>query len=87
MTNQDKHYNQKQIINNEAFDEYLKTFRKHGIEYQTVPPNMHCHNTAEKAISTFKHHFKAILAGVDSLIPQAESTLKMLRPTKLHQKY
>ena len=48
---------------------------------------MHCCNTEEKAISTFKDHFKAILQGVDKTfpvhlwdhhLPQSESTLNML---------
>ena len=46
----------------------------------------------KKAIGTFKDHFQAILAGVDNtflmhlwdrLLPQAETTLNMLRPINL----
>ena len=53
---------------------------------------MHRRNAAEKAISTFKNHFKVILAGVnqtfplhlwDHLLLQAESTLNMMRPTNI----
>ena len=43
--------------------------RRQGIEYQKVPPHMHQQNAAEKAISTFKDHFKAILSGVDKTFP------------------
>ena len=77
----------KHILDNEASEEFLQTLRKQGIKYQTVPPHMHQQNAAEKAISTFKDHFTSILVGVDKnfpmhmwdrLLPQAESTLKML---------
>jgi hypothetical protein len=53
---------------------------------------MHRANLAEKAIQTFKNHFKAILAGTDDsfplhlwdkLLPQAEMTLNMLRPSNV----
>ena len=56
---------------------------------------MHQQNPAEKAISTFKDQFKAILAGVDKsfpmhlwdrLLPQAESILNMLRRTNIAPK-
>ena len=53
---------------------------------------MHRRNAPEKAIGTFKNHFKAILAGVnrtfpmhlqDWLLPQAESTLNMIHQTNI----
>ena len=53
---------------------------------------MHWQNAAEKAISTFKDYFKAILARVDKtflmhpwdrLLPQAEHTLNMLQLTNI----
>ncbi len=55
---------------------------------QLVPANDHRWNLAEKAIQTFKSHFKAILAGVDDtlpmqlwdkLLPQTITTLNLLR--------
>ena len=47
-------------------------------EYQQFPPNMHHRNTAEKAISTFKDHFKAILTWVNTtfLNPKYLTTYK-----------
>eukprot|EP00957_Ditylum_brightwellii_P175390 13351442-Ditylum_brightwellii.AAC.1 len=57
--------------------------------YQLVPPNMHRTNAVERAIRTFKKHYKAILASVDPkfpmhlwcrLLPQACMTLNMLSP-------
>ena len=53
---------------------------------------MICSNAGEKGISTFKDHFKAILAGVEKTFPmhlwdclllQTESTLNMLCPMKI----
>ena len=85
----------KHILDNEASDEFLTTKWWHGIEYQKVPPNMHWRNAAEKVISTFKDHFKAILTGVDKvfpmhlwdrLLPQAEHTSNMLPPTNIAPK-
>jgi hypothetical protein len=60
--------------------------------YQLVPPNDHRRNIAEKAIQTFKAHFIAIICGADKsfplhlwcqLLPQAEYTLNMLRPSRM----
>jgi hypothetical protein len=63
------------------------------MKYQLVPP--HCHRTsaAERAIRTFKEHFKSGLATVDPefpihlwdrILPQAEITLNLLRASRLH---
>jgi hypothetical protein len=54
---------------------------------------MHCRNRAERAIYTFKDHFLAILAGVDSafppylwnlLLPQAKLSLNLLQQATLN---
>jgi hypothetical protein len=77
-----------QILDNEASAAYKEavTF-KWNAKFQLVPPDMHCQNQAERAICTFKDHFLAILAGVNSafppflwdlLLPQAELTLNLL---------
>jgi hypothetical protein len=58
--------------------------------YQLVPPHNHRRNRAKTAIQTFKDHFAAILCGTDKefplrlwdlLLPQAENTLNMFRPS------
>jgi hypothetical protein len=63
-----------------------------GIDFQLTPA-MHRRNMAERAIQTFKNHFIAILAGTDptfplhlwdKLIPQAETTLNLLRQSRQH---
>ncbi len=62
-------------------------------KFQLVPPDMHCQNQAERAICTFKDHFLAILAGINSTLPpylwdlllqQAELTLNLLRQATLN---
>jgi hypothetical protein len=54
---------------------------------------MHCRNGAEHAIRTFKDHFLAILASVDSafppylwdlLLPQTKHTLNLIRQAMLN---
>jgi hypothetical protein len=68
------------------------TFKWHA-KFQLVLPDMHCCNQAEQAICTFKDHFLAILAGIDSvfppylwdlLLPQAELTLNLLKQAMLN---
>jgi hypothetical protein len=83
-----------QILDNEASAAYKEAITfKWNATFQLVPPNMHCCNWAEHAIRTFKDHFLAILAGVDSafpphlwdlLLPQAKPTLNLLRQATLN---
>jgi hypothetical protein len=80
------------ILDNEA-SEAFKTEIQKNCNLQLVPPDTHRKNLAERAIQTFKSHFIAILAGVDSsfpmslwdrLVPQAVMTLNLLRqPNKM----
>ena len=60
-----------------------------------MPPHIHRRNSAERAIQTFKNHFIASLASTDPnfplsnwcrLLPQAELTLNLLRPSRLNPK-
>ena len=75
------------ILDNEASAEFKKEIQKNCM-IQLVPPDNHRRNLAERAIQTFKNHFKSILAGVDDsfpmrlwdrLLPQAVLTLNLLR--------
>jgi hypothetical protein len=88
------------LLNNEASAE-LKSEIKKNCKIQLVSPNNHRQNIAERAIQTFKNHFKAILAGVDdsfpmqlwdNLLPQTVLTLNLLQqsnvaPTVLAYQY
>jgi hypothetical protein len=83
-----------QILDNEASAAYKEAITfKWNAKFQHVPPDMHCHNRAERAIRTFKNHFLLILAGVDAAFPpylwdlllwQAEFTLNLLRQATLN---
>ncbi len=53
------------ILDNEASAELKETIKK-NCTIQLVPPDNHRRNLAERAIQTFKNHFKAIIAGVDN---------------------
>jgi hypothetical protein len=83
-----------QIHNNKASAEYKEAITfKWNAKFQLVPPDKHCQNQAECAICTFKDHFLAILAGIDStfppylsdlLLPQAKLTLNLLHQVMLN---
>jgi hypothetical protein len=75
------------IIDNKASAEFKKDIQK-NCTTQLVPPDNHRRNLAERAIQTFKNHFKSILVGVDDsfpirlwdrLLPQTILTLNLLR--------
>jgi hypothetical protein len=78
-----------QILDNKASAAYKEAIIvKWNTKFQLVLPDMHCHNWAERDICTFKDHFLAILASINSafhpyfwnlLLPQAELTLNRLR--------
>jgi hypothetical protein len=84
----------RQILNNKASAEYKEAITfKWNAKFQLVPPDMHHQNWAERAIGSFKDHFLAILASVDSafspylwdpLLPQAELTLNHLHQATLN---
>jgi hypothetical protein len=56
------------LMDNEASAKLKAEIRK-NCTIQLVPPDNHRRNLAERAIQTFKCHFKAILAGVDDSFP------------------
>ena len=79
------------ILDNEISKELTDAFDKDNTKYQLVPPHSHRRNLAERAIQTWKNHFKAGLATTDPkfpltawdlLIPQANITLNLLRSAR-----
>ena len=83
------------VMDNEISDEFISALTKHNVTYQLVPPHTHRRNLAERAIQTYKNHFKAGLASVDPnfplsewdrLINQANITLNMLRASRSNPK-
>ena len=82
-------------LDNEASTSLKEFLTAEHVEYQLVPPHIHRRNSAERAIQTFKNHFIAGLASTDPnfplsnwrrLLPQAELTLNLLRPSRLNPK-
>ena len=62
-------------------------------KFQLVPPHIHCKNSAEWAIRTFKEHFISRLASNHKelplhiwcqLLPHASLTLSLLRQSRMH---
>jgi hypothetical protein len=81
------------ILDNECSQALTDFMDKEDIDYQKTPPGMHRVNAAERAIGTFKNHFKAGLCTTnksfpmhlwDRLLPQAELTLNMMRGARLN---
>jgi hypothetical protein len=79
------------VLDNEKSSEIIEAFNKYNVKYQLAPPYSHRTNLAERAIQTFKSHFKAGLASCDPnfplsewdrLLPQAVLTLNMLRASR-----
>ena len=79
------------VLDNEKSTEIINAFKENNVLYQLVPPHSHRTNMAERAIQTFKDHFKAGLATCDPnfplsewdrLLPQAVIALNLLRPAR-----
>jgi hypothetical protein len=82
-----------QTIDNEASAALKHFFTANEVECQLVLPHCHLRNAAERAIQTFKEHFVAGLSSVypsfplhlwDRLLPQAGTTLNLLRTSRIH---
>eukprot|EP00956_Cyclotella_meneghiniana_P037733 scaffold143603_cov33-Cyclotella_meneghiniana.AAC.1 len=76
------------VLDNEAPEKFKQAIRENNCRVELTPADMHRRNAAERAIQTFKSHFKSVLAGVsddfpirewDELLPQAVLTLNLLR--------
>ena len=75
------------VLDNEC-SQALKELIRDTCKLELVPPGCHRRNVAEVSIKAFKQHFLSILAGLpddfrwslwDRLLPQAETTLNLLR--------
>ena len=83
------------IMDNEQSKELQTALSNAEVNFQLVPPHNHRTNFAERAIQTWKHHFKAGLASVDPnfplsewdrLIDQCNITLNLLRSSRSNPK-
>ena len=83
------------ILDNEC-PNVLKIFmREVNEKFQLVPPHIHCINSEERAIRTFKEHFIARLASARKylllhiwcrLIPHSSLKLNLLRKSRMNPK-
>ena len=80
-------------MDNEASDTLKQAMTKYNETFQLVPPHTHRANAAERAIQTFKNHFKAGLASLDPdfpvtewdrLLDQAFLTLNLLQSARVN---
>ena len=60
------------VVDNEASNLLKEALRKNNINHQLIPPHAHRTNLAERAIQTFKHHFKSGLALCDPDFPLSQ---------------
>ena len=60
------------VMDNECSIDLQTALQIEDIEWQLVPPHNHRANAAERAIQTFKHHFKACLSTIDPDFPLCE---------------
>jgi hypothetical protein len=58
-----------QTMDNESSAALKHYFTEKEMSYQLIPPHFHRTNAAERAIRTFKEHFKAGLAAVNPDFP------------------
>ena len=63
------------IIDNEASLELKTAMDTKKIAHQLVPPHNHRANLSERAIQTFKNHFKSALATADPDFPLTQWNL------------
>ena len=84
-----------QYLDNETSKELIALITNKNLKFRLAVPHDHQLNPIERAISTFKNHFIAILEGCDErfpkylwcqLIPQAVITLNMLRKSRINPK-
>ena len=82
-------------MDNETSADLISVFELEGIKHQLVTPYKHHRNRAERAIKTYKAHFKSCLATLDPnfsllewdmLIPQMNITLNLLRASRSNRK-
>jgi hypothetical protein len=82
-----------QTLDNAGSAALKNKFTVNDIAYQMVQPHCHRRNAAKRTIRTFKEHFVAGISSVDPSFPmhlwdilllQAESTLNLLRTSRLH---
>ena len=59
-----------QYLDNETSKELIASIKSKNLKYQIAAPHDHRLNPAKRAVSTFKNHCIAILAGCDERFPK-----------------
>jgi len=84
-----------QRLDNEASTTLKQYMLDKGVDFQLTPAGIQRRNAAKRAIRTFKNHFIAILCSTDPefplrlwdrLLPQALTTLNLLRGSRINPK-
>ena len=84
---------QYQMMDNECPSGLKTLLRNSSVKFQLSPPYLHRTNAAEREIQTYKDHLIASLSSCDTksplhlwdrLIPHANLTLNLLRPSRLN---
>ena len=79
------------VLDNELSTDLIQAFESELTQHRLVTPYKHRNNQAERAIRTFKAHFKACLASLDPnfplselnrLLEQKKITLNLLRSSR-----
>ena len=83
------------ILDNECPNVLAFFMREVNEKFQLVPTNIHCRNSAERAIRTFKENFIAGLSSTHKdfplhlwcpILPHASLTLNLLRKSRINPK-
>ena len=83
------------VMDNETSKQLKNALQKEKMTHQLVPAYSHRSNAAERAIQTWKNHFKTGLALVDPkfpikewdrLLPQCDLSLNLLRSSRINPK-
>ena len=84
---------QYQMFDNECPGGLKQFMRDSSVDFQLVPPHLHCTNAVERTIQTYKDHLGAGLNSCGPnfslhiwyrLIPHANLKLNLLRPSRLN---
>ena len=83
------------VLDNETSKDLIQAFELENLKHQIVTPYKHHNNIVERAIQTYKSHFKSGLAAIDPnfplsewdhLISQANITLNLLQTLRNNPK-
>jgi len=74
---------QLQRLDNETSQALQDYLTAENVDYQLVPPHVHCRNAAKRAIHTFKNHFITGLCSMDKDFPSISGISSCLKRNSL----